>query len=174
MKPTGRTRALLALWLVSKLVKSKPTPVSLRAQYADRSDLPKKLREALDHVKAHPKKTAAKNVANRLCRLFQLWEANDEMCYICQKPMPFDMMSRDHVFPKSEGFALYQNSAPACKACNVKKNHQWPTLAQIWRAVKIYRRMDEYLDPRFNNSRGLVTIRFAPRIFALAVEKEKK
>lgn len=78
---------------------------------------------------------------NRHIRLHNLWLANDKRCYICDERVPFSRVTRDHVFPKSDGFTIEGNMMPACVCCNVNKAAEHPTLAHVKRAAELYEEM---------------------------------
>ena len=82
------------------------------------------------------KRTIYKNL-----QLHKLWIANGKKCYLCGDNVPYSTVTRDHVFPKSEGYDLANNTMPACSRCNSSKGHKYPSLQQVRQAVLTYKRM---------------------------------
>lgn len=83
------------------------------------------------------RRSQRRSINNRL-NLHTLWGGNNKCCYLCGAKVPFSQTTRDHVFPKSEGYSLENNTMPACTTCNVSKGAVPPTLTQVRHAVALY------------------------------------
>lgn len=51
-------------------------------------------------------------------KLEEYYAAQGSCCYYCKTKTPFNLITRDHVFPKSHGHGLQNNSVFACRKCN--------------------------------------------------------
>lgn len=52
---------------------------------------------------------------------------NPRMCHYCHRRYPRDVLTKDHIVPKSKGGATdVRNYVLACPACQRLKNSQWP------------------------------------------------
>lgn len=80
--------------------------------------------------------------------LYRLYLANDKKCYICDNVCDFDVLTKDHVFPRSMGYPLMFNNMPACKKCNEDKDSRIPTTCEVQRACEAYEKLGMTFDPR--------------------------
>lgn len=110
-------------------------------------DLPSRVQQAIRLYAKRGRVNRAAIKAKRVMDFYRLWLANDGKCYISNKPLEFDKATRDHVFPKARGFLLSYNYMPASPECNRTKGDNWPTLGQIYRAYRAYRRLGKWFNP---------------------------
>ena len=111
-------------------------------------DLPRSVQRAIRNLSKLEKiDKKARSKIRRVLSFYHLWKANDGKCYISNEPLEFDKATRDHVFPKARGFNLSHNYMPASREHNTAKGDDWPTLIQIYRAYRAYRRLDRWFNP---------------------------
>ena len=67
-----------------------------------------------------------------------LLDAQEHLCFYCNKHMAQSARSRDHLFPKSHGFSLQGNLVIAHISCNNKKADRYPTMEEIIKWVNLY------------------------------------
>jgi 5-methylcytosine-specific restriction endonuclease McrA len=63
----------------------------------------------------------------RLLRKTAWWKnkCSRGICYYCEKSLPPNELTMDHIIPVSKGGqSLKNNIVTSCKECNNKKNHQ--------------------------------------------------
>lgn len=46
------------------------------------------------------------------------YKLQGECCYYCEEKVPFSLITKDHLHPKSKGNTLVNNKLFACKLCN--------------------------------------------------------
>lgn len=99
-----------------------------------------------------PKSTCRtqRRVINKQLVLHRFWKANEKRCYLCEKVCPHSCITRDHVFPKSEGYSIAGNMMPSCVQCNQDKAHKSPSLSHVRQAVALYKSMDRKFQPAKN------------------------
>jgi len=74
----------------------------------------------------------------------KLLEVQEYQCFFCEKHINLNsvLATRDHLYPRSEGFtygncAITFNKVLACKSCNQKKGHGMPSPAAVKKFWKI-------------------------------------
>lgn len=78
-------------------------------------------------------------------------------CYLCGKLFEeTDIVTKDHVFPKSTGYALVGNMMPSHSLCNREKGDRAPTLDEINFACVTYEKLGFYFYPKMTDSMGTV------------------
>lgn len=99
-----------------------------------------------------------KRSINKRLNLHILWVGNNKCCYLCGTKVPFSQTTRDHVFPKSEGYSLENNTMPACTACNVAKGDVPPTLPQVRHAVALHAALGRSFAPTRGKQDSALTL----------------
>lgn len=61
----------------------------------------------------------------------RIWELQDHLCYLCHDPVQFEVMTLDHVWPKSRGGKRPQNILGAHTGCNNAKGDRVPTREEM-------------------------------------------
>lgn len=69
-------------------------------------------------------------------------------CYICGSNLNVFEITKDHVFPKSQGYSINANMMPAHFDCNNEKADREPTLAEIEISIAAYDSVGCVFDPR--------------------------
>jgi len=49
------------------------------------------------------------------------YEEQGSCCYYCEEKVPYSLITRDHINPKSKGHTFINNKVFACRACNSVK-----------------------------------------------------
>jgi CRISPR/Cas system Type II protein with McrA/HNH and RuvC-like nuclease domain len=83
----------------------------------------------------------------KIKRRFKVYKAQNERCFYCGKPIE-GYLTSDHLFPKSKGFSLKNNTVISCNRCNSGKNDRLPYSCEIFAAEVIYEKLNETLQPR--------------------------
>ncbi len=111
-------------------------------------DLPRSVQRGIRNLSKLDKiDKKSRSKIRRILSFYHLWMANDCKCYISNEPLEFDKATRDHVFPKARGFYLSHNYMPASREHNTEKGDSWPTIGQIYRAYRAYRRLGRWFNP---------------------------
>lgn len=120
---------------------------------ADLNDLPvavKRLIAKTVNIHTGRRKAVNRSMVGKIIRqiqLYLLWNSNDKKCYICSQHVPFNAVTRDHVFPRSHGYPLARNAMPSHSHCNLEKGNRIPTRREIETACIAYENMDQVFDP---------------------------
>lgn len=91
--------------------------------------------------------TKSKGSKKRIAQRNRILRAQEYKCFYCHDPLPKELATSDHVFPKADGFSLVRNSVASCKPCNKAKGCISPSLDIILRAVKLYEKMGKNFYP---------------------------
>lgn len=86
-----------------------------------------------------------------------LWRALGGCCYICFEKLSRKGITKDHVFPKSEGYSISCNMMPAHFECNSEKGNRFPTLAEIEIAELVHESVGLVFSPRLIAEAKLIT-----------------
>lgn len=70
--------------------------------------------------------------------MIKLLFRQNHKCFYCNKAIVLETISRDHLFPKCDGFTLKGNLVLAHKRCNSLKGNMYPSVDQIIRWVAIH------------------------------------
>ncbi len=54
-------------------------------------------------------------------KLEQQYELQGKCCYYCEEEVPFSLITRDHLHPRSKGHTFIENKIFACRLCNSLK-----------------------------------------------------
>ena len=119
-------------------------------------DLPNSIQQSIENLSKLEKiDKALRTKFRRKLSFYHLWEANEGKCYISNEPLEFDEATRDHVFPQSLGFYRSHNYMPASRVHNKAKGNNWPTLVQIYRTYRTYRRLGRWFYPTTRKNKPL-------------------
>ncbi len=89
--------------------------------------------------------------------LKELHVALEGCCYLCGCKLDVFEMTKDHVFPRSFGYAIIKNAMPAHQECNLNKGDRLPTTKEIELSCIAYEQIGSIFDPRNINDGKLVS-----------------
>lgn len=69
-------------------------------------------------------------------------------CYLCGCELPKRSITKDHVFPRSEGYSIGANMMPAHSLCNLNKGDRFPSIDEIGLAIEAYEAIGKLFNPR--------------------------
>jgi 5-methylcytosine-specific restriction endonuclease McrA len=78
-------------------------------------------------------------------------------CYLCGFSLSKKGITKDHVFPRSEGYSIGSNMMPAHSKCNLEKGDRFPTQEEIETAIQAYDSIGRIFNPHLPNDCKIMT-----------------
>jgi 5-methylcytosine-specific restriction endonuclease McrA len=78
-------------------------------------------------------------------------------CYLCGCPLTKKGITKDHVFPRSEGYSIGSNMMPAHSLCNLEKGDRYPTYEEIELSIQAYEAIGKLFNPHLPSDCKLMT-----------------